>query len=60
MIRVAFVMAIVFSMFIAGTAQAAQSRTARQSADSARKGPVKKLIELEKRKNEWLREKMGR
>lgn len=60
MIRIAFVVAIVSSMFLAGTVQAAQSRTARQSAQSTRQGPVKKLIELEKRKNEWLRQQFGR
>jgi trigger factor len=28
-----------------------------QQVQAARKGPVAKLIELERRKNEWLREK---
>jgi len=26
----------------------------------ARKGPVAKLVELERRKNEWLRQRFGR
>lgn len=57
MIRVALLVAVVASMLIAGTASAAQqSRAARAAAQSQRKGPVAKLIELERRKNEWLRE----
>lgn len=60
MIRLAFVVAIVSSMFLVGTASAAQNREARQAAQANRQGPVKKLIELEKRKNEWLRQQFGR
>ncbi len=60
MIRLAFVVAIVSSMFLVGTASAAQNRDARQAAQANRQGPVKKLIELEKRKNEWLRQQFGR
>jgi hypothetical protein len=56
MIRLAFVVAIVSSMFLVGTASAAQNRASRQAAQANRQGPVKKLIELEKRKNEWLRQ----
>jgi hypothetical protein len=47
-------------MFIAGTASANQVNTSRSSAEAARKGPVAKLIELERRKNEWLRQRFGR
>lgn len=60
MIRLAFVVAIVSSMFLVGTASAAQNREARQAAQANRQGPVKKLIELERRKNEWLRQQFGR
>ncbi len=60
MIRLAFVVAIVLSMFLVGSASAAQNREARQAAQANRQGPVKKLIELEKRKNEWLRQQFSR
>ncbi|MFN5757057.1 MAG: hypothetical protein ACK54F_14010 [Planctomycetia bacterium] len=60
MIRLAFVVAIVSSMFLVGSASAAQNREARQAAQANRQGPVKKLIELEKRKNEWLRQQFSR
>jgi hypothetical protein len=60
MIRIAFVVAIVSSMFLVGTASAAQNRASRQAAQANRQGPVKKLIELEKRKNEWLRQQFSR
>ena len=58
MFRIAFVIAVIATMFIAGTASAAQSqsRNARPAAQGTRNGPVAKLIELERRKNEWLRE----
>jgi outer membrane murein-binding lipoprotein Lpp len=42
--RIVLVVAVLTSLVIAGTASA------------ARKGPVAKLVELEKRKNEWLRQ----
>jgi hypothetical protein len=60
MIRLALLAAIVSSMFLVGVADASQNRAARQSVDAARKGPVSKLIELERRKNEWLRQQFGR
>ncbi len=60
MIRFAFALAVVASMFIAGTASAEQARASRSSVEAARKGPVAKLIELERRKNEWLRQRFGR
>jgi hypothetical protein len=57
MIRFALLVGVVASMFIAGSASAAQqSRSTRAAAQGQRKGPVSKLIELERRKNEWLRE----
>lgn len=60
MIRLAILAAIVSSMFIVGTVEASQNRAARQELQGARKGPVSKLIELERRKNEWLRQQFGR
>jgi hypothetical protein len=60
MVRFAFVVAIVSSMFLVGTAEAAQNGSGRQSVQGTRNGPVKKLIELERRKNEWLRQQFGR
>jgi len=60
MVRIAFLAAIVFSMFLVGPVDASQTRAARQEVQGARKGPVSKLIELERRKNEWLRQQFGR
>jgi hypothetical protein len=57
MIRLALLVGVVASVFVAGSASAAQqSRSNRSVAQGQRKGPVAKLIELERRKNEWLRE----
>jgi hypothetical protein len=47
-------------MFLVGSVDASQTRAARQEVQGARKGPVSKLIELERRKNEWLRQQFGR
>ena len=52
--RILLVVAVVSSLVIASTASAAQNRASQ--ASGARKGPVAKLVELEKRKNEWLRQ----
>ena len=52
MVRIAFLAAIVFSMFLVGTVDASQTRAARQEVQGARKGPVSKLIELERRKKD--------
>ena len=54
--RIVLVVAVLTSLVIAGTASAAQSRSTSSSASASRKGPVAKLVELEKRKNEWLRQ----
>lgn len=56
--RVFFVLAMIVSMTIGATASASQAVT-RQTA-GARRGPVAKLIEMERRKNEWLRQKFAR
>ena len=50
--RILLVIAVVSSLVIASTASAAP----KSQASGARKGPVAKLIELEKRKNEWLKQ----
>ena len=52
--RILLVVAVVSSLVITSTASASQNRAAQ--ASGARKGPVAKLVELEKRKNEWLRQ----
>jgi hypothetical protein len=53
--RILLVVAVVSSLVIATHASAAQNR-ASQTGAAARKGPVAKLVEMEKRKNEWLRQ----
>ena len=53
--KILLALAIISSLVIASTASAAQN-AGKSQASGARKGPVAKLIELEKRKNEWLRE----
>ena len=50
--KILLAVAIISSLVLASTASAAQN----SQASGARKGPVAKLIELEKRKNEWLRQ----
>lgn len=58
--RVLFVIAVVVSLFASSAASASQVN-ARQQVAGARKGPIAKLIELERRKNEWLRQQfLGR
>ena len=56
MSRIALLVAVVASLFVGGAASAAQIRGGQQ-VQGARKGPVAKLVELERRKNEWLRER---
>jgi hypothetical protein len=52
MMRKLFVVAAVAALLLACDSASAASR---KSGMSARKGPIAKLIELERRKNEWLR-----
>jgi hypothetical protein len=52
--------AIITSLVVATTASANQARPANTEAAAARKGPIAKLVELERRKNEWLRQKFAR
>jgi hypothetical protein len=54
--RIVLVVAVLSSLVIAGTASAEQMRSARTQASATRKGPVAKLVEMEKKKNEWLRQ----
>lgn len=59
--RFLLLVAVLASMVIGGTASAEQLRAAGRQMTAARKGPVAKLIELERRKNEWLRQRfLGR
>jgi hypothetical protein len=58
--RVLFVLAVVSTMAIGSTAFASQVRNGQASVGATRNGPVAKLIELERRKNEWLRQKFAR
>ncbi|MFM7108490.1 MAG: hypothetical protein ACKOZU_07820 [Planctomycetaceae bacterium] len=56
--RVIFVLAMIVAMAVGATASASQNATS-QSA-GVRRGPVAKLIEMERRKNQWLRQRFGR
>jgi len=56
--RVLFVIAILVSMTIGATASASQ--IASNQASGVRRGPVARLVEMERRKNEWLRQRFGR
>jgi len=58
--RLMILIAIVTSLFVASTASANQARPANPQVKGTRNGPVAKLIELERRKNEWLRERFAR
>jgi hypothetical protein len=39
---------------------ASQAQYSSQQIGATRQGPIAKLIELERRKNEWLRQRFGR
>lgn len=60
MIRVLLVAAVLATMALATAASAAEARNARTEVAGTRRGPVAKLVELERRKNEWLRQRFGR
>jgi len=47
-------------MAIGSTAFANQVRNGQASVGATRNGPIAKLIELERRKNEWLRQRFAR
>ena len=57
--RVVVLMAIVATLVVTGVSHAPQIRG--QQVGAQRNGPVAKLVELERRKNEWLRQRfLGR
>ncbi|MFZ4636883.1 MAG: hypothetical protein ACOYMC_05710 [Pirellulales bacterium] len=56
--RMLIVIAVLATLVIGTSASQAQNSSAQ--IEAGRKGPVAKLIELERRKNEWLRQKFGR
>ena len=56
--RIVFVLAMIVSMTIGAAASASQVATRQPSG--VRRGPVAKLVEMERRKNEWLRQKFSR
>jgi hypothetical protein len=58
--RLMILAAIVASLFVASAASANQARPTAAQVKAPRKGPVAKLIELERRKNEWLRQRFAR
>jgi hypothetical protein len=58
--RALVLVAVVAALALSSNASASQARSARPEMNAARKGPVAKLIELERRKNEWLRQTFGR
>jgi len=55
-----FLIAIITTFVVASSASANQARPAQPDVAAARKGPIAKLVELERRKNEWLRQKLAR
>lgn len=57
--RLMLLVAIITSLVVASTASANQAGSGTQ-IKSTRNGPIAKLIELERRKNEWLRQRFGR
>ena len=61
MYRLLLLVAVVTTLFVTSSATANQAaRSANPQASAARRGPVPRLIELERRKNEWLRQRFGR
>ena len=57
--RMIVVMAVVATLVVTGSAGAQQIRG--QQIGAQRQGPIAKLVELERRKNEWLRQRfLGR
>jgi hypothetical protein len=58
--RLMILAAIVASLFVASAASANQVRSNAAEVKPTRNGPIAKLIELERRKNEWLRQRFAR
>jgi hypothetical protein len=53
--RMLMIVAVLSTLVVSVSASQAQS--SRQEIGAARQGPVARLIELERRKNEWLRQR---
>ncbi|NBV44188.1 MAG: hypothetical protein EBR86_00740 [Planctomycetia bacterium] len=59
--RLTILSAVAAVLIMSVSASAAQFQGARPSVGAQRNGPIAKLIELERRKNEWLRQRfLGR
>lgn len=56
--RVLFVLAMIVSMAVGASASASQ--IASGPSGGVRRGPIAKLVELERRKNAWLRSMFSR
>lgn len=54
------ILAAIVTSFVVASAASASANQGRPARPEVRKGPIAKLIELERRKNEWLRQKLGR
>jgi hypothetical protein len=54
------ILAAIVTSFVVASAASASANQARPARPEVRKGPVAKLVELERRKNEWLRQRLGR
>jgi hypothetical protein len=55
--RMLVLVAVAATLVIGASTSQAQNTS---TQIGARKGPVAKLVELERRKNEWLRQRFGR
>ncbi len=55
--RMLVIVAVAATLVIGASTSQAQNTS---TQIGARKGPVAKLVELERRKNEWLRQRFGR
>jgi len=59
--KLLIVAAMVSTLVVSSNAFASQARrAARPEMGATRQGPIAKLVELERRKNEWLRQQFGR
>jgi len=60
MSKIVFVFAFALTVALSTFAHSAEPRAAGQQVGASRNGPISKLIELERRKNEWLRQRFAR
>lgn len=56
--RMLVIVAVLATLVIGSSAS--QAQPTRSEIGAGRQGPVAKLIELERRKNEWLRQRFAR